>query len=208
MISLFKLSSVTLYWVITAIIFSSSVKLHYSGASVVLAEDQPYITQFTPGIISLKQINIRVIKLRCISAARSWSNNTVVLTILTLRYMQCLHLMYADVAWVLVSPGTLSSAANHTRSRLPSRLSFRFLWLLFCFLSWNHSLRVPLGVKILFIYLFQILMLFYILIDCYYFFFCHRFYYLFYFKRFPIPSEQKDFVAPQLGFYFGKVHWQ
>ena len=191
MISLFKLSSVTLYWVITAIIFSSSVKLHYSGASVVLAEDQPYITQFTPGIISLKQINIRVIKLRCISAARSWSNNTVVLTILTLRYMQCLHLMYADVAWVLVSPGTLSSAANHTRSRLPSRLSFRFLWLLFCFLSWNHSLRVPLGVKILFIYLFQILMLFYILIDCYYFFFVIDFiiYFILRDSRFPVSKK-------------------
>ena len=84
------------------------MKLHYSGASVVLAEDQPYITQFTPGIISLKQINIRVIKLRCISAARRWYhiNNTVVLAILTFRHIQCLHLMYADVAWVLVSLGT------------------------------------------------------------------------------------------------------
>ena len=29
--------------------------------------------------------------------------NTVVLTILTFRHIQCLHPMYADVAWVLVS---------------------------------------------------------------------------------------------------------
>ena len=32
--------------------------------------------------------------------------NTVVLTILTFRHIQCLHLMYAEVAWVLVSSGT------------------------------------------------------------------------------------------------------
>ena len=42
------------------------------------------------------------------SAPRSWSNikNTVVLTILTFQHIQCLHLMYAEVAWVLVSSGT------------------------------------------------------------------------------------------------------
>ena len=47
-------------------------------------------------------------KLKCISAPRSWShvNNTVVLTILTFQHIQCLHLMYAEVAWVLVSSGT------------------------------------------------------------------------------------------------------
>ena len=32
--------------------------------------------------------------------------NTVVLTILTFRHIQYLHLMYAEVAWVLVSSGT------------------------------------------------------------------------------------------------------
>ena len=39
---------------------------------------------------------------------RSWSNikNTVVLTILTFRHIQRLHLMYAEVDWVLVSSGT------------------------------------------------------------------------------------------------------
>ena len=39
------------------------------------------------------------------SAPRSWSNlkNTVLLTILTFQHIQCLHLMYAEVAWVLVS---------------------------------------------------------------------------------------------------------
>ena len=49
-----------------------------------------------------------MIKLKCISAPRSWShvNNTVVLTILTFQHIQCLHLMYAEVAWVLVSSGT------------------------------------------------------------------------------------------------------
>ena len=42
------------------------------------------------------------------SALRSWSNikNTVVLTILTFQHIQCLHLMFAEVAWVLVSSGT------------------------------------------------------------------------------------------------------
>ena len=42
------------------------------------------------------------------SAPRSWSNikNTVVLTILTFQHIQCLHLMYAKVAWVLLSLGT------------------------------------------------------------------------------------------------------
>ena len=42
------------------------------------------------------------------SAPRSWSNmkNTVVLTILTFQHIQCLHLMYTEVAWVLVSSGT------------------------------------------------------------------------------------------------------
>ena len=49
-----------------------------------------------------------MIKLWCISAPKSWPHvkNTVVLTILTFRHIQCLHLMYAEVAWVLVSLGT------------------------------------------------------------------------------------------------------
>ena len=40
--------------------------------------------------------------------ALDWSrvNNTVVLTILTFQHIQCLHLMYAEVAWVLVSSAT------------------------------------------------------------------------------------------------------
>ena len=54
-----------------------------------------------------KQINIRIIKLRCISAPKNWSHikNTVVLTILTFWHIQCLHLIYAEIAWVLVSSG-------------------------------------------------------------------------------------------------------
>ena len=56
----------------------------------------------------LNRINIRTIKWRCISAPRIWShiNNTVVLTILTFQHIQSLHLMYADVAWVLLSSRT------------------------------------------------------------------------------------------------------
>ena len=47
-------------------------------------------------------------KLICISAPKSWSHvkDTVALTILTFRHIQCLHLMYAEVAWELVSLGT------------------------------------------------------------------------------------------------------
>ena len=53
-------------------------------------------------------MNIRIIKLRCINAPRCWShiNDTVVLTILTFWHIKCLHLMYDDVAWALVSSGT------------------------------------------------------------------------------------------------------
>ena len=49
-----------------------------------------------------------MIKLLCISAPRSWPyiKNTVVLIILTFRHIQYLHLMYAEVAWGLVSSGT------------------------------------------------------------------------------------------------------
>ena len=49
-----------------------------------------------------------MIKLRCISAPKSWPDvkNTVFLTILIFRHIHCLHLMYVEVAWILVSPGT------------------------------------------------------------------------------------------------------
>ena len=42
------------------------------------------------------------------STPKSWShvNNTVILTILIFRQNQCLHLMYAKIAWVLVSSVT------------------------------------------------------------------------------------------------------
>ena len=36
---------------------------------------------------------------------KSHIKNRVVLTILIFRYIQCLHLMYAEVGWVLVSLG-------------------------------------------------------------------------------------------------------
>ena len=47
-------------------------------------------------------------ELRSISAPKSWSHikNTAVLTILNFRSIQCLHLMYAEVACVLVSSRT------------------------------------------------------------------------------------------------------
>ena len=46
--------------------------------------------------------------MRFISAPKSWSHvkSTVVLNILTFRHIQCLHLMHAEVAWVLVSSET------------------------------------------------------------------------------------------------------
>ena len=61
-----------------------------------------------PGHINQKQINIRIITLTCIKAPKSWShvNNTVALTILIFQHIECLYLMYAEVAWVLVSLGT------------------------------------------------------------------------------------------------------
>ena len=82
-------------------------------------------------MINQKQINIRIIKLRCISAPKSWShiNDTVVLTNLTLQHIQCLHLMYAEIAWVLVSSRTQVQPQIILDPRLPSRLSFCFLWL-------------------------------------------------------------------------------
>ena len=60
----------------------------------------------------VSSINNRIIKLRCISARSCWSHisNTVVLIILAFRHAfrhnQCLHLMYAEVIWVIVSSGT------------------------------------------------------------------------------------------------------
>ena len=87
--------------------------LRSSGIAILLelfSQRSNYILHcyFTPGIINQKQINIRIKKLKYFSAPRSWSrvNNTVVLTIMTFQHIQCLHLMYAEVAWALVSSGT------------------------------------------------------------------------------------------------------
>ena len=56
----------------------------------------------------MNQINIRIIKLRCISAPKSWLHmkKAFVFTILTFRHIQCLHLMNPEVAWALVSSET------------------------------------------------------------------------------------------------------
>ena len=44
---------------------------------------------------------------QCSKKLGKYKEYTVVLTILTFRHIQCLHLMYAEVAWILVSSGTL-----------------------------------------------------------------------------------------------------
>ena len=68
---------------------------------VVAAEEQPYIH-------SLQVYFFRIIKLRYISAPRSWSHKEY--SCLIFRHIQCLHLihdlMYFEVAWVLASSGT------------------------------------------------------------------------------------------------------
>ena len=61
------------------------------------------------------------------SSPKGWShvNNTVVLTILTFRHIQCLHLMYAEIAWVQVSSGTQAQSQitldpDYSQTILPS----------------------------------------------------------------------------------------
>ena len=56
---------------------------------------------------SRKQINIRIIKLRCISAPKSWSHKEhSCFGHSDFLHIQCLRLMYAEVARELVSSGT------------------------------------------------------------------------------------------------------
>ena len=76
-----------------------------SSGIVILLE---LFSQRSSHILHSLQISIRIIKLRCISAPKSWLHikNTVFFTILTFRHIQCLHLMYAEIAWVLASSGT------------------------------------------------------------------------------------------------------
>ena len=110
LICLSKLSSIFLFGVITAITFFASVKKfrYRDNSGVAFAEKELYITYFTPDIINQKKINIRTKKSKCGSAPRSWSyvNKTVALTILTFQHLQYLHLISAEVAWVLVFSGT------------------------------------------------------------------------------------------------------
>ena len=110
LICLSKLSSIFLFGVITAITFFASVKKfrYRDNSGVAFAEKELYITYFTPDIINQKKINIRTKKSKCGSAPRSWSyvNKTVALTILTFQHLQHLHLISAEVAWVLVFSGT------------------------------------------------------------------------------------------------------
>ena len=56
----------------------------------------------------LKTDSYQNYKIKIYQSPKSCSHikNTVPLTILTLRHIQCLHLMHPEVAWVLVSSGT------------------------------------------------------------------------------------------------------
>ena len=68
-------------------------------------------------------------KLRYIRAPRSWSQIMQLFWFDLFWYFQCLHLLYSEVAMGTSIFETSSSAANYTRTRQPSRLCFRFLWL-------------------------------------------------------------------------------
>ena len=86
----------------------------------------------------LKQVIIRTIKRRYISALRSWSHK---------KYSQFdlpVHSMFTSyVFWSSLGASIFrnsSSVANNTRSRLPSRLSFYFLWLCYkCLVLHLHA---------------------------------------------------------------------
>ena len=54
-------------------VFPPALLLYSVSPGVILEEEQSCIAKFTPGIINLKQINIRTIEWRYISATRSWS---------------------------------------------------------------------------------------------------------------------------------------
>ena len=83
---LFKLSSITLSWVIIAI-----PSVLRSGIVILLKLFSQRSNQFTPGINNQKQITIRTTKLRCISAPRSWSHKKKSV-VLTFQHIHCLHL--------------------------------------------------------------------------------------------------------------------
>ena len=104
------MSSISWFWVITAIIFFSSVKkLRYSDRYIWSCSGRGATIYYTVYARHQSKTDyIRIIKSKCDSAPRSWAhiNNTVALTILTFQHIQCLHLMYSEVAWVPVSLGT------------------------------------------------------------------------------------------------------
>ena len=51
------------------------------------------------------------------------------MAILSIRHIQCLHLMYAEVTWEIVSSGTPVQPEIILHPNYPSRLPFRLLWL-------------------------------------------------------------------------------
>ena len=119
-----KFSYFTLSWVITATMFSASVKLLYSDNS--LSCSQRGATIYYIITINEKQINITIIKWRYISAPRSWSH----------KEYSCFDFPVHSVFTFVEFWGGLgttifrnsSSAGNNTRCRL----SFHSLWLWFC----------------------------------------------------------------------------
>ena len=83
------------------------------------------------------KINIRIIKWIYNNAPRSWSHKEYILYIQLFWFPGTLMFTF-DELWVSLGTsifGKSSSAANNARSRLSSRLSFRFSWL------WKNSIH-------------------------------------------------------------------
>ena len=83
------------------------------------------------------KINIRIIKWIYNNAPRSWSHKDYILYIQLFWFPGTLMFTF-DELWVSLGTsifGKSSSAANNARSRLSSRLSFRFSWL------WKNSIH-------------------------------------------------------------------
>ena len=64
---------------------------------------------------------------QCSKKLVKYKEYTVVLTILTFRHIQCLHLMYTEVVWVQLSLGTqVQSQMILDPDYLPDYLSFSY----------------------------------------------------------------------------------
>ena len=98
--------------------------LYCDTPGVIFDEKQPYISQLPLGIINWKHINIRKIKSRHQCSKRIITRKNIVF------FGSPAHSLFTfDVYWGGLGTsifGNSSSAANNTRSRLASRLSFGF----------------------------------------------------------------------------------